>query len=73
MANPDATEHIRVVLFGLQGKTINGTKYGSPMPPWSQLGDQDIAAVIDYERSAWSNRGKAIAASDVAAVRAKGK
>jgi cytochrome c oxidase cbb3-type subunit 2 len=71
--NPDATEHIHAVLFGLQGKVINNVKYGSPMPPWAQLSDQDIAAVIDYERSAWDNRGKPIAATDVAAVRAKGK
>jgi catalase len=73
VGNSDATEHIRVVLFGLQGKTINSVKYGSAMPPWAQLSDQDIAAVIDYERSAWDNHGKPITASDVAAVRAKGK
>jgi cytochrome c oxidase cbb3-type subunit 2 len=71
--NPDATEHLRTVLFGLQGKTINGTKYGSPMPPWAQLGDQDIAALVDYERGTWDNHGKPIVASDVAAIRAKGK
>ena len=73
VVNPDATEHIRIVLFGLQNKTINSVKYGSPMPPWPQLSDQDIAAIVDYERSAWGNSGKPIAASDVAAVRAKGK
>jgi len=61
------------VLFGLQGKTINSVKYGSPMPPWTQLSDQDIAAIIDYERSAWDNRGKSITANEVAAVRSKGK
>jgi cytochrome c oxidase cbb3-type subunit II len=69
----DATEHIHVVLFGLQGKTINNVKYGSPMPPWTQLSDQDVTAVIDYERSAWDNHGKSITAAEVAAVRAKGK
>jgi cytochrome c oxidase cbb3-type subunit II len=71
--NPDATEHIHVVLFGLQGKAIKGTQYGSPMPPWAQFNDQDIAAIINYERSAWDNHGKPIVASDVAAIRAKGK
>jgi len=69
----DATGHIRVVLFGLQGMAINGTKYGSPMPGWAQFSDQDIAAIIDYERSAWNNHGKPITANEVAAVRAKGK
>ena len=73
VANSDATEHIRVVLFGLQGKTINGIKYGSPMPPWTQLSDPDIAAIIDYERTAWGNQGKPITASETAAIRAKGK
>ena len=73
VGNPDATEHIHSVLFGLQGKTIDNIKYGSPMPPWSQLSDQDIAAIIDYERSAWDNHGKPVTAAEVAAVRAKGK
>jgi cytochrome c oxidase cbb3-type subunit 2 len=71
--SPDATEHIHTVLFGLQGKKIGGTQYGSPMPPWAQLSDQDIAAIIDYERGTWDNHGKPIGASDVAAIRAKGK
>jgi cytochrome c oxidase cbb3-type subunit 2 len=71
--SPDATEHIHTVLFGLQGKTIDNVKYGSPMPPWSQLSDQDIAAIVNYERSAWDNHGKLVSAGDVAAIRAKGK
>ena len=61
------------MLFGLQGKVIGGIKYASPMPAWAQFNDQDIAAIIDYERSAWDNRGKPITASEVAAIRAKGK
>ena len=72
--NGDPTEHIHTVLLGLQGKTIDGVKYGSPMPPWgAQFNDQDIAAIIDYERSAWDNHGKPVTVSDVAGVRAKGK
>jgi len=73
VGDPDATEHIRVVLFGLQGKAINGVKYASPMPPWAQLNDQDIAAIIDYERTGWDNHGKSVTANEVAAIRAKGK
>lgn len=69
----DATEHMHVVLFGLEGKTIDGVKYESPMPPWGdQFSDKDIADIIDYERSAWGNHGKPVTAADVAAVRAKG-
>jgi cytochrome c oxidase cbb3-type subunit 2 len=72
--NPDPGEHIHVVLFGLHGKSINGVSYSSPMPDWgTQFNDQQIADIIDYERSAWGNHGKQITAGDVAAVRAKGK
>jgi cytochrome c oxidase cbb3-type subunit 2 len=69
----DATEHIHVVLFGLSGKTIDGVKYESPMPPWGdQFSDKEIADIIDYERSAWGNHGKPVTATDIAAIRAKG-
>jgi cytochrome c oxidase cbb3-type subunit 2 len=69
----NATEHIHAVLFGLQGKVIDGVKYESPMPPWGkQFGDKDVADIINYERSAWGNHGKPVTAADVAAVRAKG-
>jgi cytochrome c oxidase cbb3-type subunit 2 len=72
--DPDPTEHIRVVLFGAHDKVIDGVKYASPMPPWgSQFSDQEVADIIDYERSAWGNHGKPITAADVAAVRAKGE
>ncbi len=70
----DPTEHIHVVLFGLEGKAIDGIHYDSPMPAWDeQFTDQEIADIIDYERSAWGNHGKQITAADVTAVRAKGK
>lgn len=70
----DATKHIRTVLFGLEGATIDGVKYDSAMPDFSDtLSDADIAAIIDYERGAWGNHGKPITAADVAAQRAKGK
>jgi len=69
----DPTEHIHVVLFGLQGKAVDGVKYDSPMPAWGQqFSDKEIADIIDFERSAWGNHGKQITAADVAAVRAKG-
>jgi cytochrome c oxidase cbb3-type subunit 2 len=69
----DAAEHIHIVLFGLEGKTIDGVKYDSPMPAWSGMfNDKEIADIIDYERSAWGNHGKPVTAADVAAIRAKG-
>ncbi len=72
--DPNPTEHIHVVLFGTHDKVIDGVKYASPMPPWgSQFNDQEVADIINYERSAWGNHGKQITAAEVAAVRAKGE
>lgn len=75
VVNDDAaSKHMHVVLFGLEGATVDGTKYESPMPEFgSMLSDDDIANIIDYERSAWGNHGKPVTAKDVAAVRAKGR
>jgi cytochrome c oxidase cbb3-type subunit 2 len=70
----DATLHIRTVLFGTHGVAIGGIKYASPMPPFGpQLSDQDVADLIDYERSAWGNHGRPVNRADVAAVRARGQ
>lgn len=72
--DPDPTTHIHTVLFGLEGATIDGVKYESPMSEFgSMLSDDEIASIINYERSSWGNHGKPITAQDVAAVRAKGK
>src|SRR5215469_2887387 len=52
----DPTEHITVVLHGLQGRAVGGTTYSAQMPPFGpQLNDQEIAAVINFERSSWGN------------------
>lgn len=68
-ANPMA--HIGTVLHGLSGKVINGQKYEAQMPAFAdQLSDQQIADIIDYERSSWGNRGNLITAADVVAARA---
>lgn len=53
----DGDAHVKIVLKGLSGKTIGGTHYGAQMPPFSQLSDAQIAAVIDHERTSWGNRG----------------
>ena len=66
----DATEHIRIVLFGLQGKIINRIKYFTPMPAWAdQLSDEEVAAVINHERTSWGNNAQLIKAEDVQKVR----
>ncbi len=70
----DATAHIRAVLHGLQGANVGGVVYPSPMPPFAgALGDSDIAAVINFERSSWGNHGAPVTAAQIGAERAKGK
>ncbi len=70
----DPATHIDIVLHGLQGKAIDGTKYDSPMPAWAgQLDDAQIAAVINHERRSWGNHAPEVSAQDVAKLRAAKK
>ena len=70
----DATQHIHVVLHGLQGADVGGVVYPSPMPPFgTALSDADVASIINYERSSWGNQGTPVTAEQVAAQRATGK
>jgi len=69
----DPTNHIQVVLWGLEGKTIDGVDYAAAMPGWSeQLSDEEVAAIINHERTSWGNDAATITAEDVSEVRAKG-
>ncbi|HEX7386346.1 MAG TPA: cytochrome c [Castellaniella sp.] len=69
--NPDPTQQIKTVLFGVNGHiTVNGTEYNGFMPPMgSGLSDTDIANLINYERSSWGNNGKHITPEQVTALR----
>lgn len=71
--NADPTLHIHTVLFGAHGLTIGGVSYASQMPPFGpQLSDQDVADVIDFERSAWGNHAPPVSAAEVARIRSQG-
>ncbi len=66
-ANPKMIEH--TLLYGLQGKVIDGKTYGAQMPAWKgNLSNDDIAAVITYIRSSWGNKASPVTAAQVAAV-----
>ena len=66
----DPTEHIDIILHGLQGKEINGVAYASPMPAFaSQLSDEEIAAVINYTRTSWGNDSPLVAPEEVERLR----
>jgi cytochrome c oxidase cbb3-type subunit II len=70
--NDDATEHIHVVLRGLQATQVGGVLYGGAMPPFAdRLSDADVAAILDFERSSWGNHGKPVIAAQVAAERTR--
>ena len=68
-----AGEQIRVILEGLVGKTIDGVAYAAAMPPLgAQLTDEQIAAVVNHERTSWGNAAPTVTPDAVAAVRARG-
>lgn len=64
------TVHIRAVLEGVAGKVIDGITYPAPMPAFgSLLSDEEVAAVVNHERTQWGNRAPEVSSSDVAALR----
>jgi mono/diheme cytochrome c family protein len=65
----DPKTQIGVVLHGLHGASIKGTAYASQMPPFAQLSDNDIAAIIDHERTSWGNAAPIINPDDVKRLR----
>lgn len=67
---------IQVMLYGLQGQiTVKGTKYQGAMPAFSQLKDEDIAALLNHISTQWGNKfpagQQAFTAAEVKAQRAK--
>lgn len=47
---------LHVMLYGLQGEIqVLGAAYNGVMPPWPQLSDEQIAAVLNHELHAWGN------------------
>ncbi len=62
---------IRILLHGMQGDVeVKGETYNNQMPSWGdQLNDRQIAAVLTYVRSSWSNDADMIAPSQVAKIR----
>lgn len=72
--DPDPTEHIRIVLAGAQGGEIDGVTYTAAMPGFAaQLSDEEVAAVVNHERTSWGNDAPTVTVEDVARVRAGGE
>jgi cytochrome c oxidase cbb3-type subunit 2 len=57
----------------MQGKAIDGVEYSAAMPPFSeQLSDEEVAAIINHERTSWGNDAPTVTAEQVQKVRSKG-
>ncbi|HEY6486433.1 MAG TPA: cytochrome c [Candidatus Cybelea sp.] len=70
VTSSEAQTQIRIVLHGLSNKVIKGTRYGAQMPAFaSQLSDAQIAAVIDHERTSWSNNAPLVTPDQVKRLR----
>lgn len=66
----DPTEHIQIVVGGLQGKEIGGVAYVSPMPAFGGLlTDEQIAAVLNYQRTNFGNDAPLVTLEEVASQR----
>jgi len=69
---------IEMMLYGLQGQiVVGGATYNGVMPPFQQLGDDAIAAVINHTLSEWGNADliddfDAVRAPEVEAARGQG-
>jgi len=75
-ANADigASDTAGLILTVLNGRSgpiqVNGKTYGGAMPAWKdQLSNDEIAAVLTYVRSSWSNHAAAVSADQVAVAR----
>jgi len=66
----DPTEHILAIINGVSGKVIEGVEYGAPMPPFgAALSDEQIAAVVNHERTSWGNSSQTVETGDVQKLR----
>ena len=62
---------IKILLLGLGGSiTVKGQTYNGQMPPFKQLSDAEIAAVLTHVRTSWSNGAGAVTADSVNQTRA---
>jgi len=64
---------VSIVLYGLVGPIkVLGTDYNSAMAPLGgSMNDEEVAAVVSYVRSVWSNKAGPVDAELIAAMRTK--
>jgi cytochrome c oxidase subunit 2 len=66
----DCAQHAGIVVHGLNMPiTVDGVQYTGAMPAQGTMSDEDIAAVITYERMSWGNDAGPCLPADVAKAR----
>jgi mono/diheme cytochrome c family protein len=66
----DPSDHVLAVLNGVQGKTIDGITYAAPMPPLGALlSDEEVAAVVNHERTTWGHNAPLVTLEQVRDLR----
>lgn len=67
----DPSSVVHVVLGG--GKSAQTQRFprAFAMPSFAELGDQELAEILSFVRTSWSNGGAAVQAQDVQAMRAQ--
>ena len=66
----DKKKLVEIVLNGLQGVEIKGEYYANPMPAFDYLSDEDIASVLTYIRTNFTNKESPVTAEEVEEIRA---
>lgn len=67
----DKKRSIVGVLAGQSGPmVVNGKQFNQVMPPLPTLTDVEVASVLTFVRNTWGNKGEAVTAEEVKAVRA---
>ena len=70
VAAVDATGHIVTIVNGLQNKIIDGVTYPALMPPFGAiLSDEEIAAVVNHERTSWGHNASLVTPEQVSGLR----
>ena len=66
----DPRDHVLIALNGLQGKAIDGISYAAPMPPLgAMLSDEEVAAVVNHERTSWGHNAPLVTPEQVRELR----
>ncbi|HEX8037611.1 MAG TPA: cytochrome c [Chryseosolibacter sp.] len=69
----DKEKVIGIVLHGLENVEIKGEYYANPMPSFDYLSDQEIADVLSFVRTSFSNEASEITSEEVTKARADTK